>query len=196
MNVLRHPYMWVYCNTYIHFVLTYCCSEKFEETLAALKNISHLSVYRKEDLPERYHYSHSDRIQPIVVEADVGWNICGNKTKSCTLGMHLSMCFYVYTMHWVWQQTDFDVLFQVCTATTTNWRRCIPYLLVMVRCSSKTSSVHSFVSSTFTKWCVIFLTSHRLSITVALRMSNKFSLLSMVRSIQATATHSVSWMCR
>jgi len=35
----------------------------------------HLQVYRKADLPDRWHYRDSPRIQPIVAVADEGWEI-------------------------------------------------------------------------------------------------------------------------
>ncbi|KAI8329882.1 alkaline-phosphatase-like protein [Choanephora cucurbitarum] len=34
---------------------------------------AHYQVYLREDVPERYHYSHSDRITPIVAIPDVGY---------------------------------------------------------------------------------------------------------------------------
>jgi hypothetical protein len=35
----------------------------------------HLQVYRKADLPDRWHYRDSPRIHPIVAVADEGWEI-------------------------------------------------------------------------------------------------------------------------
>lgn len=34
-----------------------------------------MTVYLKEDLPERYHYKNNRRVLPIVLVADEGWNI-------------------------------------------------------------------------------------------------------------------------
>lgn len=39
------------------------------------KNIPHLQVYRREEMPARLHYRRSDRIPPVVLMADDGWNI-------------------------------------------------------------------------------------------------------------------------
>ncbi len=47
-------------------------------TEAIVKNLSgvdHIKVYKKEDIPERFHYQNSRRIMPIVVMADEGWLI-------------------------------------------------------------------------------------------------------------------------
>ncbi|XP_053140059.1 bis(5'-adenosyl)-triphosphatase ENPP4 [Hemicordylus capensis] len=35
----------------------------------------HMNVYLKEEIPERYHYHHNKRIQPIILVADEGWTI-------------------------------------------------------------------------------------------------------------------------
>jgi predicted AlkP superfamily pyrophosphatase or phosphodiesterase len=35
----------------------------------------HLSVYRKEEIPERFHYRSNSRIAPIIAIADEGWSI-------------------------------------------------------------------------------------------------------------------------
>lgn len=35
----------------------------------------HLAVYRKADVPARFHYNANPRIQPIVAIADEGWNV-------------------------------------------------------------------------------------------------------------------------
>ena len=38
-----------------------------------LKNVPHISVYHKRDIPDRLHYKHNRRIMPVVVIADEGW---------------------------------------------------------------------------------------------------------------------------
>ena len=40
---------------------------------ARISALPHLTAYRKEDLPERLHYSDNARIPPVVVLADDGW---------------------------------------------------------------------------------------------------------------------------
>lgn len=39
------------------------------------KPIPHVTIYRKQDTPERFHYSRSKRIGDIVVMADEGWTL-------------------------------------------------------------------------------------------------------------------------
>jgi predicted AlkP superfamily pyrophosphatase or phosphodiesterase len=39
------------------------------------KSLPHLQVYLREEMPERLHYRRSDRIPPVVLLADDGWNI-------------------------------------------------------------------------------------------------------------------------
>ena len=41
--------------------------------LAQARTIPHVTVYTKEEIPEKYRYTHHRRIMPIVVEADEGW---------------------------------------------------------------------------------------------------------------------------
>lgn len=54
---------------------------KFDEVYDALAGAHpNLTVYKKEDIPERWHYKHSDRVQPIVAVADEGWHILQNKS--------------------------------------------------------------------------------------------------------------------
>ncbi|XP_066492237.1 bis(5'-adenosyl)-triphosphatase ENPP4 [Tiliqua scincoides] len=48
---------------------------------------SHMKAYLKEDIPDRYHYHHNKRIQPIILVADEGWTIVQNETLS-KLGDH------------------------------------------------------------------------------------------------------------
>ncbi|KER31384.1 type I phosphodiesterase / nucleotide pyrophosphatase [Opisthorchis viverrini] len=43
-------------------------------------------VYRKDELPARLFYSHSRRIAPVVVYADVGWMIAKSKKDAMSLG--------------------------------------------------------------------------------------------------------------
>lgn len=37
-------------------------------------------VYKKEEIPEHFHYRHNSRIMPIVVEAKEGWTIMQNRS--------------------------------------------------------------------------------------------------------------------
>lgn len=53
----------------------------FDEVYTSLLNANpNLYVYKKEDIPDHYHYRHNDRIMPILLEAREGWTIVQNKT--------------------------------------------------------------------------------------------------------------------
>ncbi|XP_020366912.1 ectonucleotide pyrophosphatase/phosphodiesterase family member 5 [Rhincodon typus] len=63
---------------------------KNNEIYDALVNAHpHMTVYKKEDIPDRFHYKHNKRIQPIIAVADEGWTINQNKTTGkFNLGNH------------------------------------------------------------------------------------------------------------
>ena len=42
----------------------------------------HMKVYLKEEIPDRFHYRHNKRIQPIILIADEGWTIVQNEALS------------------------------------------------------------------------------------------------------------------
>lgn len=62
-----------------------CCFLFFSdrtEVYNKLKNCnSHMNVYLKEDIPNRFYYQHNDRIQPIILVANEGWTIVLNKSS-------------------------------------------------------------------------------------------------------------------
>ena len=43
------------------------------QLLNQLSQIPHVTVYRKEDIPDRFHYKNNPRIMPIIILADEGW---------------------------------------------------------------------------------------------------------------------------
>ncbi|KAG7460744.1 hypothetical protein MATL_G00201990 [Megalops atlanticus] len=62
---------------------------KYDEVYKALANAnSSMTVYKKEDIPDHYHYKHNDRIMPIIIEAKEGWTIMQNKNGTFMLGNH------------------------------------------------------------------------------------------------------------
>lgn len=62
---------------------------KFDDVYEALAHAHpNMTVYRKEDIPERWHYKYNSRIQPIIAVADKGWYILQNKSDNF-------MCKYV-----------------------------------------------------------------------------------------------------
>lgn len=48
----------------------------------ALAKIPHLKVYRKSEIPKRYHYRANRRIPPLIGVADVGWVVTGKRPKN------------------------------------------------------------------------------------------------------------------
>jgi predicted AlkP superfamily pyrophosphatase or phosphodiesterase len=46
-----------------------------EEVYRRLRRAPHLTVYRKSEIPARYHYRAHPRVQPIVAVADAGWMV-------------------------------------------------------------------------------------------------------------------------
>ena len=45
-------------------------------------NNSHMKVYKKEDIPERFHWKHNRRIPPIYINPEVGWLVKQSRDKS------------------------------------------------------------------------------------------------------------------
>lgn len=65
-----------------------------------------MNVYLKEDIPARFHYQHSDRIQPIILVADEGWTIVLNKSSLKCKYLFLVFCnlkAISYIVTWLWK---------------------------------------------------------------------------------------------
>lgn len=62
---------------------------KLEEVYSKLEDANpNMAVYKKEDIPEHFHYRHNIRIMPILIEAKEGWTIMQNRTGPFMLGNH------------------------------------------------------------------------------------------------------------
>ncbi|XP_065537868.1 ectonucleotide pyrophosphatase/phosphodiesterase family member 5 isoform X2 [Lathamus discolor] len=62
---------------------------KLDEVYEALANAHpNMTVYKKEQIPDRLHYKHNSRIQPILAVADKGWEIVYNKFDVIQSGNH------------------------------------------------------------------------------------------------------------
>ncbi|KGL73618.1 Ectonucleotide pyrophosphatase/phosphodiesterase family member 5, partial [Tinamus guttatus] len=62
---------------------------KLDEVYEALVNAHpSMTVYKKEQIPNRLHYKHNSKIQPILALADKGWEIVHNKSDRFLLGNH------------------------------------------------------------------------------------------------------------
>ena len=54
-------------------------NQKLNTIVKKLKKVPHISVYKKEDIPERYHYKNHYRIKDVLLVADEGWFILDKK---------------------------------------------------------------------------------------------------------------------
>ncbi|XP_055982106.1 ectonucleotide pyrophosphatase/phosphodiesterase family member 5 [Sorex fumeus] len=62
---------------------------KIDEVYEALVHAHpNLTIYKKEEIPEKWHYQHNNRIQPLIAVADEGWYILQNKSDDFMLGNH------------------------------------------------------------------------------------------------------------
>uniref|UniRef100_A0A671Q4R1 Ectonucleotide pyrophosphatase/phosphodiesterase family member 5-like n=1 Tax=Sinocyclocheilus anshuiensis TaxID=1608454 RepID=A0A671Q4R1_9TELE len=51
---------------------------KLEEVYNSLKNANpNMVVYKKEEIPDHYHYRHNVRIMPLIIEVKEGWTVIG-----------------------------------------------------------------------------------------------------------------------
>lgn len=58
-----------------------CLVGKLDEVYAMLADANpNMVAYRKDDIPEHFHYQHNVRIMPILLEAKEGWTIMQNRT--------------------------------------------------------------------------------------------------------------------
>lgn len=45
-------------------------------------NVGHFKVYKKQDFPARFHYSHNARIPPLIVLPEAGWRLITRRESS------------------------------------------------------------------------------------------------------------------
>lgn len=55
-----------------------------QELVETLKNQSHVTVYRKDEIPDRFHYKNHPRIMPVIVLADEGWQFSAVSSARAT----------------------------------------------------------------------------------------------------------------
>lgn len=67
--------------------------EKEQEVFNALSNVPNMTVYKKNEIPEHFHLAKSERLPPIVLVADLGFNLnsvsLSNFTKIFSSKYHL-----------------------------------------------------------------------------------------------------------
>ncbi|XP_065820064.1 ectonucleotide pyrophosphatase/phosphodiesterase family member 5 [Labrus bergylta] len=62
---------------------------KLEEVYDKLVDANqNMLVYKKENIPQHFHYQHNIRIMPIIIEAREGWTIVQNRSSPFMLGNH------------------------------------------------------------------------------------------------------------
>lgn len=65
----------------LSFVFVCLFEGKLDEVYEALNHAHpNMTVYKKEQIPERLRYKHNSKIQPILAVADKGWEIVRNKS--------------------------------------------------------------------------------------------------------------------
>lgn len=55
------------------------CNQKLNAIVKKLKSVDHMSVYKKDEIPERYHYKNHYRVKDVLLVADKGWFILAKK---------------------------------------------------------------------------------------------------------------------
>ncbi|KAM9316385.1 bis(5'-adenosyl)-triphosphatase ENPP4 [Gastrophryne carolinensis] len=64
-------------------------SQAVKDVYKLLKKCSNYTkVFLKEEIPDRFHYKHNSRIQPIILVAHEGWTIVQNRSAKIPLGNH------------------------------------------------------------------------------------------------------------
>ena len=90
------PMLWLPINdkSYVYNYLLYCICQCYPyfiiiifssnciQVYNALKRAAHSKVYKRTDMPERYHYKGHRRAAPIIVIADVGWTLGSVGTRA------------------------------------------------------------------------------------------------------------------
>lgn len=77
-------------------------------------------VYKKEDLPERFHYQHNIRIMPILIESKEGWTIMQNRTGPFMRTYH---CVSIFVAEHVRLCSFFPPLFQAPVCSINSFTR-------------------------------------------------------------------------
>lgn len=62
---------------------------KLEEVYSKLLDANpNMAVFKKEHIPDHFHYQHNIRIMPIIIEAKEGWTVVQNRSSTFMLGNH------------------------------------------------------------------------------------------------------------
>ena len=77
----------------ILFFFLLICSGKEDDLYGQLKQVKNITVYKKKDIPNHYHYKNNRRVMPIIIEADPNFLICHTK-EECVSAKGLSILMY------------------------------------------------------------------------------------------------------
>ncbi|XP_063446163.1 bis(5'-adenosyl)-triphosphatase enpp4-like [Mytilus trossulus] len=55
---------------------------QIDDVVQSFQNVSHISVFKKEEIPDHWHYRNNRRIMPVFLLAEEGWSITTNKRKA------------------------------------------------------------------------------------------------------------------
>lgn len=69
-----------------------------QELVETLRNQSHVTVYRKDEIPDRFHYKNHPRIMPVIVLADEGWQFSAVSFARATFQHSQKTC--LFTKHY------------------------------------------------------------------------------------------------
>lgn len=69
---------------------------KEQEVFNALSNAPNLTVYKKNELPESFHLAKSERLPPIVIVADLGFNLNSVSCLNFTQNLQLSLKDHIF----------------------------------------------------------------------------------------------------
>lgn len=91
----------------LSFVFYFFClfEGKLDEVYEALANAHpNMTVYKKEQIPDRLHYKHNSKIQPILAVADKGWEIVYNKSDrfQCKYSVFTVFCYIFLVRDFTW----------------------------------------------------------------------------------------------
>lgn len=96
-------------DTLVCLIFVFCLFCLFEgklnEVFEALANAHpNMTVYKKEQIPDRFHYKYNRKIQPILAVADKGWEIVHNKTDGflCKYSVFIVFCYIFQDSDLMW----------------------------------------------------------------------------------------------
>ncbi|KAB0350768.1 hypothetical protein FD754_015625, partial [Muntiacus muntjak] len=78
---------------------------KHSEIYSKLRRVEHMTVYKKEDIPSRFHYKKGKFVSPLTLVADEGWFITENR-QSLPFWMNSTVTRKAEGWQWGWHGYD------------------------------------------------------------------------------------------